>query len=60
MAYCHMTSPRKGFYLGGIPVSLQGIGGPGAPHYFLLQKRCDAGAEALNMILFGIAMFAAS
>ena len=27
----------------GVPVSLAGIGGPGAPHVFRLERRCATG-----------------
>lgn len=30
---------RKGFHAGAVPVFLGGIGGPGAPHEFLFERR---------------------
>ena len=35
--------PRKGFYTAAVPVAVKGMFGPGAPHTFLLQRRCDSG-----------------
>ncbi len=34
---------RRGWLLGGMPVSLKGIGGPGAPHVFDFQRFCNSG-----------------
>ena len=34
---------RKGFYTAAVPVAVKGMFGPGAPHTFLLQRRCDSG-----------------
>ena len=39
-----LCSPRRGWLLQGLPVSLKGIGGPGAPHVFLFQRMCNSGA----------------
>ena len=35
---------RRGWLLGGVPVSLKGIGGPGAPHVFDFQRLCNSGS----------------
>ncbi|CAE7253175.1 cofG [Symbiodinium sp. CCMP2592] len=35
----------KSFMAAAVPVSLKGIGGPGAPHEFLLERRVNTGAE---------------
>ncbi|CAE7210987.1 unnamed protein product, partial [Symbiodinium pilosum] len=37
------TRDWKSFFAASVPVSLQGIGGPGAPHEFLLERRVDTG-----------------
>ena len=34
---------RKGFYTAAVPIAVKGMFGPGAPHTFLLQRRCDSG-----------------
>ena len=34
---------RRGFYVAAVPVAVKGMFGPGAPHVFLLQRRCDTG-----------------
>lgn len=34
-------NPRKGFLSQGVPVNLRGIGGPGAPHCFELDRRSE-------------------
>ena len=39
-----LEQPRKGFYEAAIPVALKGIGGPGAPHVFELERLADTGA----------------
>ena len=31
--------PRKGFLAAAVPVMLQGVGGPGAPHQFEFTRR---------------------
>ena len=36
--------PRRGWLLQGLPVSMKGVGGPGAPHVFLFQRMCNSGA----------------
>ena len=36
-------SLRKPFFAAGVPVSLQGVGGPGAPREFLLERRDETG-----------------
>ena len=41
-----MTAFRTGYLAGACPFSLKGIGGPGAPHYFKLQRRANAGSLA--------------
>ena len=43
MAAFMVTLPRKGFLAQAVPVHLRGIGGPGAPHEFLFQRRCNCG-----------------
>ncbi|CAL1154377.1 unnamed protein product [Cladocopium goreaui] len=37
------AAPTRGFYVAAVPVAVKGMFGPGAPHVFLLQRRCDAG-----------------
>ena len=34
---------RKAFLAQAVPIHLKGIGGPGAPHEFLFQRRCNTG-----------------
>ena len=37
-------SLRRGFLAEAVPIMLQGIGGPGAPHYFEFQKKLALGS----------------
>ena len=39
---------RKEFLSGAVPVMLQGMGGPGAPHQFDINRREDLGNFACN------------
>ena len=46
-------TPRKGYLAGCVPVMLQGIGGPGAPHHFEFRKRsCLGFLGILNLCFF--------
>ena len=42
-----IPAARKEFLAGAVPVTLQGIGGPGAPHHFEFSRREDLGSLAL-------------
>ena len=44
------TDRRKGFHSAAVPVALRGIGGPGAPRVFHLQRICDAGTTGLTLL----------
>lgn len=42
----NQPTPRRGFLAGAVPVALQGIGGPGAPHCFDFCTRESLGCLA--------------
>ena len=41
---------RKGFLSEGVPVAVQGIAGPGAPHVFLFERRENTSVLPANVI----------
>lgn len=43
-----LLDARKSFLAAAVPVRLKGIGGPGAPHIFKLQRRCHLGVSVLT------------
>lgn len=44
-------APRKEFLSLAVPVTIQGMGGPGAPHQFDVSRREDLGSSAPLMLM---------
>ena len=41
--------PRSGFLRAAVPIHLEGLTGPGAPHHLEIVRRTDSGSDVMSL-----------